>query len=262
MCKTNCVSLTKKYSTVFLHGIYNFLFPKNTNNHYYVFLPVLVSLCISIYLYMTIFSMYHNNCGSYYTVCTPPLKFLPWGGLYPGKILDNGWRLITYAFHHYSFIHLFSNLIIFTLITYYLEKKYGSIRIFLIFILSSVGAGLIFWWLWVDQNLLLSGASAGIFGLIGTEIVDLIINFETVNDVIWNSLLIISGLITIIVNLIMNNGVEGICHFLGGLLGTVCSFILIPDFHYMRWKLIPIIIALIFFILVYIALPIYLTYRK
>lgn len=246
----------------FLSSIYYFLFPKPTRRYRYVFLPIMVSVLISIFLMMIFFSMNYDQCGEYTSVCTEPLRILPWGGLYPSKILEQPWTIITYSFHHTDFVYLFANLTVMSIILYYLERKYGSIRMFLIYMLSAVGSGLCAWWWWVDQDLVLVGASAAIYGFIGTEAADLIINYESIRSIVWNIVLIVSGLITLIVNEAFQQGSVSICHIVGGVLGLAWSIILIPDFHFAKWKIAPITIAVILILLAYLVLPLCLVFAR
>ncbi|UJR17347.1 hypothetical protein I4U23_004242 [Adineta vaga] len=80
--------------------------------------------------------------------------------LYPHQL----WRLITVNFVHLSWLHLLFNISRQLLLGILLERKYGSMRIFLIYWISNVGASLCF--MLINTQRPGIGASGAVYGLL------------------------------------------------------------------------------------------------
>ena len=133
---------------------------------------------------------------------------LLWGGRYLPSIAfgGQGYLWITSLFIHQSIMHILSNMVLFLILSGYLEHQYGTLRILVIFVVSGtcdlwrlqvcfkalagcsssplipVGiAGNFSSAIFEDPCQLVVGASGCIFGLVGLYIADVILNFESLS---------------------------------------------------------------------------------
>ena len=79
------------------------------------------------------------------------------------------YKIITSIFFHYNYIHFFSNILILLLFGLILEKQIGSLKYLIIFLSAGI-FGNLFQTIIMNNNFVL-GASAGIFGIIGSLII-------------------------------------------------------------------------------------------
>ena len=62
---------------------------------------------------------------------------LMWGGRYlPDIAQGQGYRWVTSLVLHQSIVHVLSNMVLFLILSGYLEHQYGTWRIFIIFVVS------------------------------------------------------------------------------------------------------------------------------
>lgn len=108
--------------------------------------------------------------------------FINWGALNKTNVLvyNEWWRLITYGFLHDGIFHLAGNLFFYGISAFMLSANHSGYRILLIFLVSTVVAGIF--------SLLFSGgycvgASGGVFGLmafwVGYELFQIYINHDS-----------------------------------------------------------------------------------
>ncbi len=95
------------------------------------------------------------------------------GALVPELVFyRNDWhRLITYGFLHANLIHIGFNLTALIQIGPFLEEEIGSARLFVVYMVSLIGAGLADTWLRLTTMTYIVGASGAVFGLIGFSII-------------------------------------------------------------------------------------------
>jgi membrane associated rhomboid family serine protease len=75
------------------------------------------------------------------------------------------WAWVTYQFTHYSFMHLFGNLIFIFLIILYLQKTIDPFMIVSVYLLGGIGGGISFLMMNTDGNLSVIGASGSLCAL-------------------------------------------------------------------------------------------------
>lgn len=81
------------------------------------------------------------------------------------------WAWITYQFTHYSFAHLFGNLLFVFLLIAYLEKTIDAMTIVTVYILGGIGGGVAFLIFNTDGNLSVIGASGSLCALMAFMVV-------------------------------------------------------------------------------------------
>ncbi|XP_013404537.1 protein rhomboid-like [Lingula anatina] len=86
------------------------------------------------------------------------------------------WRFVCYVLVHEGWMHLFFNMVVQLLIGLPLEMIHGSVRVCIVYTAGVVGASLgttIFL-----QNVVLIGASGGVYALLAAHVADVILNYS------------------------------------------------------------------------------------
>ncbi len=85
------------------------------------------------------------------------------------ELINQGeiWRLLTYTFGHMSTVHFIMNVPIFLMLSLPLEKKYGSVKFFLFFLIITVTSGLSIYLFYSGIFLSLAGLSGTGYGFAG-----------------------------------------------------------------------------------------------
>lgn len=91
------------------------------------------------------------------------------------------YRLITAAFVHSSMPALGNSIIILFIWISSIEHSFGIIRTFIIFCITAVTANL-FGLMFASYDIFLSGADAGVFGLLGAALGYILFNWKRLND--------------------------------------------------------------------------------
>ena len=100
-----------------------------------------------------------------------PFYIASHGGMYPEFIQINHqwWRIFTAMFIHFGLPHLVNNMVIFCCVGSRLERAAGHFKMFVIYMLSGIGGGLLsyFMMLYSGDYAVSAGASGAVFGTIG-----------------------------------------------------------------------------------------------
>ncbi len=144
-----------------------------------------------------------------------------WGGLFGPETRRQAYRLVTYSLVHQTGVHLLGNLLVFGLVSFSLEHRFGQSRVAAVWLISTVGAGLC-----VSLGRPCStvvGLSGGIFGLLGLFIADLVHHFRIVRAVAFVALVAfeIAGTLT------APNATSFLAHATGFALGLAPSFMML-----------------------------------
>lgn len=143
------------------------------------------------------------------------------------SILTGGeyYRIFTSMFLHFGFDHIFQNMIFLFLVGCYLEEAMGSIRYFIFYLMSGIGAGVCS--LAVDAlmqaNVVSAGASGAIFGVVGGLLCVVIRNkgrFEGIG--LGGMLIMIAGSLYYGFT---SSGVDNVAHVGGFLWGFLLAFL-------------------------------------
>ena len=100
--------------------------------------------------------------------------------MYGPLVETEPWRLITAAFTHQQFFHVFSNLFMLYQLGPMLERMLGRLRYVILYLGSALGGSIAVWLL--DYNQPTLGASGAVLGLVGAL---LVISRSLGQDVTW-----------------------------------------------------------------------------
>jgi rhomboid protease GluP len=90
------------------------------------------------------------------------------GALVPGMVLDGAWwQLVTYGYLHFGLLHIGFNMLALSQVGPMLEKELGSSRLFVVYTITLVAAGMADTIIRAQQLTVVAGASGALFGLIG-----------------------------------------------------------------------------------------------
>jgi membrane associated rhomboid family serine protease len=160
------------------------------------------------------------------------------------------YRLACNQFVHISIVHVLSNFLTLLVIGIPLEMMHGSLRVFSIFHISLVCGNLsnaIF-----APNTILVGASGGIYGILGTWLANLYLNWNEIKNPIQK---LVSTVGTVVIQLILfwfsvESGVGYIAHIFGFLTGSLIGLFILKNLIITRYEtLVKIIASVIYFIL-------------
>lgn len=136
------------------------------------------------------------------------------------------WRLLASAFLHFSFSHLFGNMVVLWYIGNFVEQQIGWWRYLLLYGTVAVGANLLsLGWYWYshDWNVLTAGASGAIFGVVGMLLYMVIRERGRVQGVTLQQM-VLMVIFTLYTGL-ANSGVNNSAHVGGLLVGFLCGLI-------------------------------------
>jgi membrane associated rhomboid family serine protease len=133
------------------------------------------------------------------------------------------WRVLTFGFLHGSIFHLIGNLFTFYIMGIFMLRQIGAWRTVLVFLITSVFAGI--------SVLIFSygstvGASGGIFGMMGTCLTIEAIRFLEDKPVAKTIVAITGGLCAINLLLSFGHGISMAAHFGGFIAGILCGVVI------------------------------------
>jgi rhomboid protease GluP len=140
-----------------------------------------------------------------------------------GQIHGEFWRIATYSFLHFNWLHLFLNVGLLWWIGRIVEKQVGLGRGALIYLASVIcsAAVILFWHHMNPKPGATVGASGGVFGLLGAA---LIISYRQRSDNTWKRWLWIALAVGFGVSLLPDISMAG---HIGGIIGGVLTALLI-----------------------------------
>ena len=142
------------------------------------------------------------------------------------------WRLFTCMFMHFSFAHLFSNMLYLGIVGFQLEKQAGTVRFLLLYLLAGLIASLVsavFHWI-VKTDAVSAGASGAVYGLIGASFVLMIREKDkaALRKALPRLILI---LIFIFYSSTASGNVDGAAHIGGFAAGALLSLVLVKTWR-------------------------------
>ena len=160
--------------------------PGTLGEHHRLFTVVFTLTLVSMFWYMA--ADWRNEQNLPWGPTTAALSatydahfLIDWGGLYLPSLAKGGsnWaRWVTGILIHNGFVHVTSNLLLYSLVSMHLERKYGTLRVAFVSILGGLG-GSLFSASFEDRCTVVVGASGLIFGLVGVWVADLVVSFHT-----------------------------------------------------------------------------------
>ncbi|TVU08849.1 hypothetical protein EJB05_42265 [Eragrostis curvula] len=222
--------------------------------------PTVIVACIAVFGV----EMYENNCpkhGSALGGCVAgflrrfsfqPLRENPllgpssstlerMGALDWNKIVHQhqGWRLISCIWLHVGLIHLIVNMLSLLFIGIRLEQQFGFVRIGAIYLVSGFG-GSVLSALFLRNNSISVGASGALFGLLGSMLSELLMNWTIYSN---KAAAILTLLFIIVINLAIGilPHVDNFAHIGGFVTGFLLGFVLLvrPQFGWMERHELP-----------------------
>lgn len=242
--------------SIYLNGFLNIIRPK-VQEYNIIITPILVLL--NIIFFVSDLGLAVNFCSNgeifVNTICSNLLLITPWGALDPNNVVNKLITLFSYSLHHLNFAHIFMNSVALLLVGCFMEKKYGPMRILILYLIGVLGSGFLLWWWYLNTNAIPLGASGGIYGIMSLFLSDLILNPETVKSKILSLIIIISVIISLIIECVipLNIAVGG--HIGGTIASFSASICILPHFKYRKYDFIVFIFAGIIFTLEFIILP-------
>ena len=150
------------------------------------------------------------------------------GAIHVGAFIQNPqwWRLLASAFLHFSFSHLFGNMVVLWYMGNFLEQRIGSWRYLLFYVIVAVGANvisIIWYWYTYDWDVLTAGASGAIFGVVGMMAFIVICERGRVPGITIQQMILM--VIFTLYTGFANGGVNNSAHVGGLVIGLLCGLI-------------------------------------
>ncbi|KAG2585553.1 RHOMBOID-like protein 2 [Panicum virgatum] len=150
-----------------------------------------------------------------------------------------GWRLISCIWLHAGLVHLIVNMLSLLFIGIRLEQQFGFVRIGVIYLISGFG-GSVLSALFLRSNYISVGASEALFGLLGSMLSELIMNWTIYSN---KAAAIITLLFIIAINLAIGISphADNFAHIGGFASGFLLGFVLLarPQFGWMERNELP-----------------------
>eukprot|EP01025_Chloroclados_australasicus_P055835 TRINITY_DN6854_c0_g2_i6.p1 TRINITY_DN6854_c0_g2~~TRINITY_DN6854_c0_g2_i6.p1 ORF type:complete len:508 (-),score=54.13 TRINITY_DN6854_c0_g2_i6:174-1697(-) len=164
---------------------------------------------------------------------------LIWGGRYGPKIYQGQhYRWITSLILHLDFRHVLANMLLVVFLIAHLEHNYGTWRVLVVWILSSMGGNFLSA-AFEDGCTMVVGASSAVFGFVGLFIADVVLNFESIGRPVLRIVGIGVFFVFFVITLVAESGDAYVSHFshVGGLLcGLFPSVMFLPNVQDNRWR--------------------------
>lgn len=152
-----------------------------------------------------------------------------WGARYLPRVTSESWRWLISMLVHENFAHLGGNLLLFVLLSWSLESKYGFWRTGLVCWLSGISGNFMSAAL-EDSCGIVLGASGCVFGLAAFYIIDVTGDFRSVSFPCLRLLGISVFLSAFIIALTSHQQASHMSHIGGFLCGFCLSLVLVPRF--------------------------------
>ncbi len=146
---------------------------------------------------------------------------------WPAVIMNHEYyRLLTCAFIHFSFSHLFNNMLVLAFIGDNLERALGKVRYIIFYLACALGSSLVsvLWNMVTGSYAISGGASGAIFGVVGGLLLIIIKNRGRLEDISSVQL----GLFAVftIYHGLTSMGVDNAAHLGGFIIGAVLGLLL------------------------------------
>lgn len=171
------------------------------------------------------------------------------------------WNLIICSYLHINFVHIIGNLLLYIPVSIYLELKYHSYRISIIYWSGCIASSLFYTvvTLPVKYNVMV-GASGAIYSLLGLYISEIYINWETIKYKTFKLILFVLLIAEqICLTVYWYDPYVAIYAHIGGLVfGLIPATLYIPNYKYRDYEIYFGFISLIGLIIYFVCFPIYL----
>ena len=203
---------------------------------YYPIFTVLVTLVdIALMIWPLVIGGFTSPTSN--AMLGPPAQtLLDVGAKWTPYIVNNGqwWRLVSASYLHAGLVHLLTNMIMQVSLGWILERKYGTVKLAVIYVFSGIG-GILTSAIFIPEMLTV-GASGALMGVIGMWVVDVCTNLKMIYRP-WLSLLFIVVSLLITFGLGLLPFVDNFAHLGGFIFGLELSIVLLPPFKsQVVWK--------------------------
>ncbi|XP_047048878.1 RHOMBOID-like protein 2 [Lolium rigidum] len=152
---------------------------------------------------------------------------------------NQGWRLISCIWLHAGLIHLLVNMLSLLFIGIRLEQQFGFVRIGAIYLVSGFG-GSVLSALFLRNNNISVGASGALFGLLGSMLSELLMNWTIYSNKV-------AAIVTLLFIIVINVAIgilphaDNFAHIGGFIAGFLLGFVLLarPQFGWMERSELP-----------------------
>lgn len=136
------------------------------------------------------------------------------------------YRLLSCAFIHFDFSHLFNNMLVLAYIGDNLERALGSVKYTILYLTAAVGSSLISagWNMMQDDLIISGGASGAVFGVVGALLIIVIRNRGRLEDLSSRQLALFAGFS--IYHGVTSAGIDNAAHIGGFLIGAALAAVL------------------------------------
>lgn len=136
------------------------------------------------------------------------------------------YRLLTCAFIHFGFSHLFNNMLVLAYIGDNLERALGKFKYIILYLVSAVGSSLVsaVWNMMHDDLIVSGGASGAVFGVVGALLVIVVRNRGRLEDLSSRQLALFA--VFSIYHGVTSAGIDNAAHVGGFLIGAVMAAVL------------------------------------
>ncbi len=146
---------------------------------------------------------------------------------WPDVFLEHEYyRLLTCAFIHFGFEHLFNNMLVLAYVGDNLERALGKIKYIILYFCVAVGSSLISaaWSMFNDSYSISAGASGAVFGVVGALLIIVIKNKGRLEDLSSTRLGLFAGFT--IYHGVTSAGIDNAAHVGGFVIGIFLGFLL------------------------------------
>ncbi len=136
------------------------------------------------------------------------------------------YRLLTCAFIHFGFSHLFNNMLVLAYIGDNLERALGTVKYTILYLAAAIGSSLISagWNMMHDDLIISGGASGAVFGVVGALLIIVIRNRGRLEDLSSRQLALFA--VFSIYHGVTSAGIDNAAHIGGFLIGAVLAAVL------------------------------------
>lgn len=137
------------------------------------------------------------------------------------------WRLLSSAFLHFGWTHLFNNMLALLFLGSAAESEIGRFRFTASYFICAVGANLASVWWYVSQgelSVMTAGASGAVFGVVGLLLFYVMVHRGRLGNITGRRLVFM--LVLTLYNGMTDGGVNNCAHAAGALLGFLCGMLL------------------------------------
>lgn len=137
------------------------------------------------------------------------------------------WRLLTSAFFHFGWTHIFNNMLVLAFLGFSAELHIGRARFLFSYLLTGICANVAsVWWYTMRGELAVvtAGASGAVFGMTGVILAYIVLQRGRMGNITGRRLVVMMALT--MYNGMMQSGINNCAHAAGAITGFVCGAVM------------------------------------